>query len=137
MEWYIFNPLSANFTNWSNTLKQFVGNLPMNCLSVFGYFIGLALAGKVSKKHVLNLYQFKSALKPVSVAFLSFHSQFYYIFYIFSVLLLLLKYIKLDNSFCYQVLVEVCMFLIIFIFIILSMFACIMIEIIEKNENKN
>ena len=44
----------------------------------------------------------------------------------FSVFLLLLKYVKLDNSFCYQVLVEACMFLIIFIFIILSMFMCIL-----------
>ena len=29
-----FNSLSANPTKWSNTLKQFVGNLPTNCLSV-------------------------------------------------------------------------------------------------------
>ena len=28
-------PLSAYLTKWSNTLKQFVGNLPTNCLSVF------------------------------------------------------------------------------------------------------
>ena len=28
------NPLSVNPTKWSNTLKQFVGNLPTNCLSV-------------------------------------------------------------------------------------------------------
>ena len=47
-------------------------------------------------------------------------------FLYFSVFLLLLVYIKLDNSFYYQVLVEVCMFLIIFIFIILSMFVCIL-----------
>ena len=39
------NPLSANFTKWLNTLKQFVGNLPTNCLSVFGHFVGLALKG--------------------------------------------------------------------------------------------
>ena len=39
------NPLSANFTKWSNTLKQFVGNLPTNCLSVFDHFVGLALKG--------------------------------------------------------------------------------------------
>ena len=31
------------------------------------------LAGKVSKKHVLNISQFTSTLKPVAVAFLSFH----------------------------------------------------------------
>ena len=38
-----FNPLSANVTKWWNTLKQFVGKLPTNCLSVFDYFVGLAL----------------------------------------------------------------------------------------------
>ena len=36
-------PLSANFTKWSNTLKQFVGKFPTNCLSVFDHFVGLAL----------------------------------------------------------------------------------------------
>ena len=39
------NPLSANFTKWPNTLKQFVGKLPANCLSVFGHFVGLAFKG--------------------------------------------------------------------------------------------
>ena len=39
------NPLSANFTKWSNTLKQFVGKFSTNCLSVFGHFVGLALKG--------------------------------------------------------------------------------------------
>ena len=39
------NPLSANPTKWSNTLKQFVGNLPMNCLSVFDHFVILSLKG--------------------------------------------------------------------------------------------
>ena len=38
-------PLSANPTKWSNTLKQSVGNLPTNCLSVFDHFVGLALKG--------------------------------------------------------------------------------------------
>ena len=42
------NPLSANPTKWSNTLQQFVGNLPTNCLSVFDYFVGLALKGLTS-----------------------------------------------------------------------------------------
>ena len=41
----VFNPLSANFTKGSNTLKQFVCNLPTNCLSVFDHFVGLALKG--------------------------------------------------------------------------------------------
>ena len=39
------NPLSANLTKWSNTLKQFVGILPTNCLSVFDHFVGLTLEG--------------------------------------------------------------------------------------------
>ena len=39
------NPFSANFTKWSNTLKQFVGNFPTNCLSVFDHFVGLVLKG--------------------------------------------------------------------------------------------
>ena len=37
--------LSAKPRKWSNTLKQFVGKLPTNCLSVFDYFEGLALKG--------------------------------------------------------------------------------------------
>ena len=37
------NPLSTKLTKWPNTLKQFVGNLLTNCLSVFGHFVGLAL----------------------------------------------------------------------------------------------
>ena len=37
---WLFNPLSAELTKWPNTLKQFVGNLPTNCLSVFGHFVG-------------------------------------------------------------------------------------------------
>ena len=39
------NPLIINPTKWSNTLKQFVRNLPANCLSVFDHFVGLALKG--------------------------------------------------------------------------------------------
>ena len=39
------NPLSANFTKWSNTLKQFKGNFPTNCLNVFDHFVGLAHKG--------------------------------------------------------------------------------------------
>ena len=38
----VVNPLKANHTKWPNTLKQFVGNLPTNCLSVFGHFVKLA-----------------------------------------------------------------------------------------------
>ena len=39
------NALSANFTKWSNTLKQFFDKLPTNCLIVFDHFVGLALKG--------------------------------------------------------------------------------------------
>ena len=39
------NPLSVNFTKWSNALKQFVSKLPTNYLSVFDHFVGLALKG--------------------------------------------------------------------------------------------
>ena len=42
-----FNPLSAKFPKWSNKLKQFVGKLPTNCLSVFDQFVGLALKGLI------------------------------------------------------------------------------------------
>ena len=42
---YSFNPLIANPIKWPNTLKQFVGNLPTNCLSVFGHFVDLVLKG--------------------------------------------------------------------------------------------
>ena len=41
----LFEPFWRQFTKWSNTLKQFVGNLPTNCLSVFDDFVGLAFKG--------------------------------------------------------------------------------------------
>ena len=41
----LFNPLSASLKKWSNTIKQFVSNLPMNCLSLFDHYVGLALKG--------------------------------------------------------------------------------------------
>ena len=41
----MIKPLSANPTKWSNTLKQFVGKLPTNCLNVFHHFVKLALKG--------------------------------------------------------------------------------------------
>ena len=47
---HLLNPLSANFTKWSNTLKQFVGNLATNCLSVFDHFVGLALKGLIQQR---------------------------------------------------------------------------------------
>ena len=47
------NPLSVNPTKWPNTLKQSVGKLPTNCLSVFGYFVNLALKG-LTKSHLIH-----------------------------------------------------------------------------------
>ena len=44
-KWPNFSSLSTKPTQWSNTLKQFVGSLPTNCLSVFDHFVGLALKG--------------------------------------------------------------------------------------------
>ena len=52
LAWFLFdgnigpkllNSLSANIKKWSNTLKQFVGNLRANCLSVLDHFMGLTL----------------------------------------------------------------------------------------------
>ena len=37
------NSLSANATKWANTVKQFVGNLSTNCLSVFDHFVRLTI----------------------------------------------------------------------------------------------
>ena len=54
----VLNPLTVSFTKWSNTLKQFFGNLPTNFLSVFGHFVGLALKelrtqqNKLLQKHL-------------------------------------------------------------------------------------
>ena len=44
-EFLKINPLSANPTKWSNTLKQFAGNLLKNCLSVFDHFVKLVFKG--------------------------------------------------------------------------------------------
>ena len=42
-----FNPSSSNPTNWSNILKQFVGNLPTNCLSVLDHLWSWRLNGQL------------------------------------------------------------------------------------------
>ena len=52
---FIFNPSNANPIKWSNTLKQFVGNLPTNCLSVFDHFVGLTLKGLSSGRNDIVL----------------------------------------------------------------------------------
>ena len=54
------SPLSANPPKWSNTLKQFVGKLPTNCLSVFDHFGGLALKGLVMIIHWTMTFPLKN-----------------------------------------------------------------------------
>ena len=50
--YFSINPFSANFTKWSNTLKQFIGNLATNCLSVFDHFVGLVLKGLTMENEI-------------------------------------------------------------------------------------
>ena len=50
------NPLSANPIKWSNTLKQFVGKFPTNCLSVFDHFVKLALKRLKRLLFITNLF---------------------------------------------------------------------------------
>ena len=45
-KYFDVNPLSANPTNWSNTLK--------NCLNVFDHFVGLAFKGIKTKESILQ-----------------------------------------------------------------------------------
>ena len=54
-----FNPLNANHTKWSNTLKQFVRNLPTNCLSVFGHCVGLTLKGLTNGLKQVNFWKLR------------------------------------------------------------------------------
>ena len=59
------NPLSAKLTKWPNILKKFVGNLPTNCLSVFGHFMGLALKGlKIICNYISSELSFQNSLLP-------------------------------------------------------------------------
>ena len=62
----VLDPLSTNFTKWSNTLKQFVRKLATNCLSVFDHFWGLVLKGlkrlendKLLQRHSKMIFQQK------------------------------------------------------------------------------
>ena len=55
---FFFNPLSANITKWSNILKQFVGKLLTNCLSVFDHFVGFALKGLMVHVYLIHLKTF-------------------------------------------------------------------------------
>ena len=67
----VFKPLGANPRKWSNTLKQFVGKLPSNCLSVFEHFVGLA------RKELSNVSRLK--VRKCTVTTTVFHKK--YIFF--------------------------------------------------------
>ena len=56
MIYFVVNPLSANPPKWSNTLKQFVGNFPTNCLGVFDHFVWLAFKGLSSRAYVIQKF---------------------------------------------------------------------------------
>ena len=66
-----FNPLSANPTKWSNTLKRFVGNLPTNWLSVFNHFVGLA----PKELRALACWETFNSIKETLKAFDDFKSK--------------------------------------------------------------
>ena len=68
------NPFSAKPTKWPNTLKQFVGKLPRNCLSVFDQFVGLALEGlkNVHLSHYRKGVSCRSQLKTDYCNFITF-----------------------------------------------------------------
>ena len=66
-------PLSASPTKWSDTLKQFVGKLPTNCLKVFDHFLGLALKG------ILKVFEMTSSISQCGallLRFILFHLYF-------------------------------------------------------------
>ena len=75
------SPLSTKLTKWPNILKQFVGNLPTNCLSVFGHFVGLALKGReeifqvhtMEKSSMPNLSPESLSLQYKKLGFLIIH----------------------------------------------------------------
>ena len=64
-----FNPLSASPTKWPNTLKEFVGKLPKNCLGVFEHFVGLALKGLRKKYKGACCQPFEAFLRIFAAIF--------------------------------------------------------------------
>ena len=59
---FVINPLSANPRKWSNTLKQFVGHLPTNYLSVIDHFVKLAQKGLICLSK-LRVFERKESIK--------------------------------------------------------------------------
>ena len=76
----IINFLSTDPTKSSNTIKQFVGKLPMNYLSVFNHFVKLALIIKYfrilegSYVHLMILTLSSGALFTNFVSLVSFYT---------------------------------------------------------------
>ena len=73
----VFNSLSTNPTKWSNIFKQFVNNLPTNCLSVFDHFVKLAFKWLIFQSFCQNInkisicgifWAFKSSLQIIHAA---------------------------------------------------------------------
>ena len=63
------NPLSANPTKWSNTLKQFAGNFPTNFLSLFDHFVKLTLKGlKLAAEKNCNQFSITGFVSWISIA---------------------------------------------------------------------
>ena len=69
-----FKPLNDNSTKWSNTLKQFVGKLPANILSVVDHFVGLALKGFRNKGH----WRKKWFVDLIYFSHIQFHQENYW-----------------------------------------------------------
>ena len=61
------NPLSANSTKWSNTLKQFVGCSRQIVSSVFDHFVWLALKGLIIALIFLNFVYWQSYQSSKSI----------------------------------------------------------------------
>ena len=62
----IINPLRANPTKWSNTLKHRL--LPTNCLSVFDHFVSFALNELLARDHLFSTFaKFPEKLMPLSL----------------------------------------------------------------------
>ena len=81
----VINPSSANPTKWSNTLKQFVGKLPTNCLSVFDHFVNYKLQ--------IRLYsagKTENWMAPPSLGV--FHTVIYFMDTTFSLVLFLQRF---------------------------------------------
>ena len=51
-----FNPLSANPTKWSQHIQTICQQQPMNCLSVFDHFVGLALKVLINSLNINRYY---------------------------------------------------------------------------------